>query len=182
MLAFFDYLRNITYYLVFMAAVGVIVPSGNYKKYIALVMGILLIGIFLDPISMIISREQIAMTEVFGNIVPIPMAGQSDHSDHLRAAFHAQLTAQADALLARSGFLLVSADWETSEDFTYIQRVSLTAQAVEAEPTPVPFIRVEPVRIAPYQPSEETEEARAVKILISDFYDMSMDNIHVEIL
>ena len=187
MSAFFEYLRNITYYLMFMAVVGLIAPTGSYKKYITLVMGIILVGVVINPIITRLERPSVPMTEVFGNILPtVTAADQGDYlhwqQDQIREAFHLQLTSQVDSLLARNGYELVSADWETSEDFTYIRRVWLRAHVIAATPTPVPFIRVEPVRIAPYQPAEETEEVRAVKKLISDFYDMSIDNIYVEIL
>ena len=176
--AFFDYLRNIAYYLVFMAVVGVIVPSGNYKKYIALVMGIMLIGIVLRPVATFLDRPQLPMTDLFGNVLP-PAVGE--HSSHIEPAFHYQLSNQVRALLFRNGFELISAEWETSEDFTYIRQVNLEVRAMETEPERRPFIRVEPVRIGPYQPSEEPEEVKIIKNLISDFYNMDMANIHISI-
>ena len=180
MFAFFEYLRNITYYLVFMAAVGVIAPSGNYKKYIMLLMGIILIGAVIDPLSAIIAREPIPLTTVFGGITS---DADLEFHDHLRDSFHSQLTAQTSALLERNGFHLMTSEWETSEDLVYIRRVFITAQVKEAEQERVPFIRIEPVRIAPYQsieqPEDEPQEAQKVKKLISDFYDMDMSNIHV---
>lgn len=193
MSAFFEYISHITYYLVFMAIVGVVAPSGHYKKYIALVMGIMLIGIVLDPITGLLTRDAVPVTELFGNIMPIPMIDseldQGSHAnwqhEQVQMVFHSQLTSQLDSLLARNGYELISADWATSEDFTYIRQLSLQVKVIETAPAPVPFIRVAPVRIAPYQPleqeDEEAEEILAVKKLISDFYNMSMDNIHVEI-
>ena len=195
--AFFEYMRNISYYLVFMALVGVIAPSGNYKKYISLMMGIMLIGIVINPITMLLGREAVPMTQIFGNIMPnMPAAASLSASqygggldwqrDYLREAFHAQLTAQTDSLLARNNFELVSADWNCAEDFSYIRSVSLQLRVIEAAPTPRPFIRVEPVRIAPYQALEEDDEVSQkvlmAKKLISDFYDMREDNIHIQIL
>ena len=183
--AFFEYLRNITYYLIFMAVVGVIAPSGNYKKYIALIMGVVLIGIVITPIISGLERPSVPMTELFGNIMPMPDTGQSDffhwQQQQVRDIFHSQLTDQIGSLLIRNGYELISAEWETSEDFTYIRQIFLTIRAVESLPAPVPFIRVEPVRIAPYRPAEETEETHKLKKLISDFYDMSLDNIHINI-
>jgi len=184
--AFFEYLRNITYYLIFMAVVGVIAPSGNYKKYIALIMGIMLIGIVITPVISGLEQPFVPLTALFGNIMPLPAAEQNHHlhwqQEQIRDIFHSQLTAQIDSLLTRNNYELISAEWETSDDFTYIRQVFLTARATESVSTPVPFIRVQPVRIAPYQPIEEPEEVRELKKLISDFYDMSLDNIHVEIL
>ena len=183
--AFFEYLRNITYYLIFLAVVGMITPSGSYKKYITLIMGILLIGIVITPITSIINRTQLPMTEIFGNIIPTQTHIEDNsfmwQQDQIKSAFHSQLTIQLDALLTRNGYALISADWETSDDFTYIRRIHLSVKVIESAPERIPFIRVEPVRVAPYQPSEEPAEVLAIKNLISDFYNMPPDNIHVEI-
>ena len=188
--AFFEYLRNISYYLVFMALVGVIAPSGNYKKYIALVMGIMLVGIVINPVTNMLGRESLPVTQIFGNIMPaMPYLAQDGSFDwqheHLREAFHAQLSAQTASLLARNNFHLVSAYWSCADDFSYIRSVILRLRLIETTPTPRPFIRIEPVRIGPYQPAdtdEADEKVQKVKKLISDFYDMRKDNIHVEIL
>jgi len=179
MSVFFEYLRNITYFLVFMAIVGVIAPSGAYKKYISLVMGIMLIGIVLAPIPPVLGRNPVPVTEIFGNITPVPMGDWQPN--HLLDAFHAQLTAQLQSKLAGESYRLISADWETAEDFTHILRLSLIAEPIDTGPAPRPFIRIEPIRIAPYQASEESDETLAVKKLLADFYDMSVSNIHVEI-
>ena len=202
MSAFFEYFRNITYYLIFLTAVGMIAPSDNYRKYMRLIMGILLIGMVIDPIIGVISRQEVPMAEVFAGNMSVPMmtaqimssqitADQlvSGQSDHLREIFHRELTAQSEALLARNNFELVSAEWYSAEDFSYIRRVRIVARAMPTEPTPVPFIRIEPVRVAPYQPQKPedasenaSKEELEVKKLLSDFYDMYEGNIHVDIL
>ena len=180
--AFFEYLRNITYYLLFMAVVAMVAPSGSYKKYIALVTGIILVGIVIEPIPL--SRPSIPMTELFGNIIPPQMADEHFQSQfkQIEGAFHTQLSAQLESLLLQNGYRLINAEWETSLDFTYIRRVSLQAEVMTASPAPRPFIRVKPVRIAPYQPEEESDYAMQVKKLIAGFYNMSVDNIHVVLI
>lgn len=186
--AFFEYTRNISYYLLFMVAVGLLAPSGSYKKYITLVMGIMMIGIVVAPIvrigDMVIGREQVPVTNLFAGITAVEIPHQNDY---LRDMFYSQLTGQAKALLADNGFGLVSAEWEAAEDLSYIHSAWLTVKVLEAEPERLPFIRIEPVRVAPYQPlppseeSEEPEETQTIKNLISDFYNMYNSNIHIKI-
>jgi len=172
--AFFEYLRNITYYLVLMSLVGVLAPSGNYKKYITLIMGIVLIGLVVSPAASLLGRTPVPMTEIFGNIMPAPA---ENVDSGLRELFHSQLTTQTEALLRGEGYQLISADWETSDDFTYIRQVFLTVRSTTAgEPERIPFIQVKPVRITQQEPEEHP-----LKKLISDFYEMSKDNIHVNI-
>ena len=180
--AFFDYLRNITYYLVFMAAVGALAPSGKYKKFIVLIMGIMLIGAVIEPINRIIAREEVPLTNIFGGVVP---DSNIEFGDHFKDAFHFNLTNQAEALLERNGFKLISAKWDTSDDMAYIRQIFIVAGEGDAVQNPERFIRIEPVRVAPYQPMlepEETAEAKQIKKLLADFYDMDIANIHVEMV
>ena len=185
--AFFEYLRNITYYLVFMSLVGVLAPSGNYRKYIMLIMGIMLIGIAVNPFLNFFTggNNQLPLTDFFTGIQTYNQPHIADN--HLREVFHSNLTTQARTLLEGSGYHLISAEWESAYDFSYIRKAFLVVK--QGDPSPaerVPFIRIEPVRIAPYQPLSTLEEAppqaQAVKKLISDFYDMNIANIHVDIL
>jgi len=182
MMEFFEYLRNISYYLVFMAFVGVIAPSGNYKKYITLVMGIMLIGITIYPVVTLLGRESVPLTSVFGNITPAGGGAfaQGQH-DYLREAFHAQLTMQTESLLAGNGFGLTAAEWESADDLSHIKSVRLQVIRQETPQTRQPFVRIEPVRIAPYQPAPNPD-ALIIKNILSDFYGIHPDNIHVEIL
>ena len=180
MIAFFEYFRNITYYLVFLTVVGMLAPSDGYRAYIRLIMGILLIGVVVGPIATMLNRQNVSMPEIFEASVPV----MAEQSGHLKNVFHDQLSTQAKAMLARENFTLISANWETAEDFTYIRRVRMTVKVAASEPERVPFIRIEPVRVAPYRPldPEDTpKEALQVKKLISDFYDMYVGNIHVDI-
>ena len=178
MSAFFDYVSHITYYLVFMSLVGILAPSGNYKKYIALIMGVVLIGIVLSPLEW----DEIPVTELFAQIIPEPVGTESFtdwQHEQVQNAFHAQLHLQAETLLARNGFDLISSEWHTSADFSQIERVTVTVQSKLPTPTRAPFIRVEPIRISDHAAAQE--DALPIKTLLADFYNMSMDNIHVRV-
>ena len=49
--AFFAYLRNITYYLMFATVAGMVAPAGKYRKFVSLVMGFILLAIMLAPLA-----------------------------------------------------------------------------------------------------------------------------------
>ena len=187
--AFFEYMRNITYYLVFAAFIGILAPSGPYKKYISLVLGVLLIGIVLRPLPNWLNGQNpiIPASGWFSATLPRPMDIGDMHHEAVRDAFHQQLHTQAAHMLANNGFELIHSQWETSEDFTQIASAVLRVQALpKPEPTPRPFIRVEPIQIRGQnigQTSPEApDEALPIKNLISNFYNIPIANIHVEVV
>ncbi len=51
-----EYARQISLYLIFDSVVGIILPTGKYKKYISLVSGLILILIMVKPINNILMR------------------------------------------------------------------------------------------------------------------------------
>jgi len=161
MSAFFDYLRNITYYLLFAALVGLIVPSGKYKKFVSLVMGLILLVLMLQPIRHFFGTE-IPVTQWFNEI--IQPAGQIGHDDssyanwrdvYLASAFEDQLKAQVEGLLGRSNITLHSAAFTFTPDFSRITSVSVQVSREEAPAGRVPFIRIEPVQITQDTPSDD---------------------------
>jgi hypothetical protein len=47
----FDYMRNLTAYLIIDIFLGIIVPQSKYKKYISLISGLILVLILIAPIN-----------------------------------------------------------------------------------------------------------------------------------
>ena len=188
MTVFFDYIRNIQYYLVFMALVGVMAPNGKYKKYIALVMGLALVGLVLSPLTGFLQGAPLPAPAIFSLSEPFAphealVTGSFWEDGPLRDAFHGQLTAQTTALLSHHGYTLLDARWETTPDFSHVTAVWLTVAPGDAPPTRRPFIHVAPVRIAPYQPAPpETTEHMHIKNWLADFYTMSAGHIHVRMV
>jgi hypothetical protein len=194
MAAFFDYMRNITYYLVFMAFVAVLAPNGNYRKYISLVCGIVLIGLVVRPAAVWLSSG-VPLNTLFAQALPLSdapdLAGVYGAQSYalVRQSFHAQLTEQAENLLARNGFH-GTVEVETSEDFSQVTRVVVTLyERADAVPraTARPFIYIEPVtpvRIGggtTEAPSETVDPTvQAVRRLIGDFYQMPYENVLVK--
>ena len=51
MQVFGDYIRNIMYLVIFMTFVGIVSPAGSYKKYVDLVLGLVLIIVVISPVA-----------------------------------------------------------------------------------------------------------------------------------
>lgn len=191
--AFFQYARNITYYLLFAALLGMAAPNDKYKKYIALVSGFILICLILQPLKPLLSGG-IPVTELFARIVPVPQAAAAESGEGasfettyeqwryetLKSAFEEQLDTQLSELLSHNGYELEEAEYECADDFSRIQRISVTVTAKPDTETRKPFIRIEPVRISAGE-GDESDESDAVKKVISDFYGLPSEHIHVRV-
>jgi len=187
--AFFEYLRNITYYLLFAALVGLIAPTGKYKKFVSLVMGLIMLVLLLQPVRDIVGR-QIPVNEWFAGIIPQPAYSFASADDayatwrdtYLAAAFNAQLTAQLEGLLERDGITMHSAAFEYTPDFSRITSISVQVSRQQEETRRVPFIRIEPIQIRPQDDPPEDPLINEVKNLIAGFYNLPGSHIYVELL
>lgn len=186
MAAFFDYIRNITYYLLFAALVNMAAPGGKYKKYVALVTGLILVCLILHPLTTLLDGG-LPVTELYARIVPVPSSGGGDTAHYeawqyetLKTAFEDQLSAQLSALLAQNGYVMEDASFVYTDDFSQMQQITVTATR-EGKARAKPFIYIEPVRIGKGTTEAESHEAETVKKLISDFYKLGAEHIDVSI-
>ena len=187
--AFFEYLRNITYYLLFAALVGLIAPTGKYKKFVSLVMGLVMLMLLLQPVRDIVGR-QIPVTEWFAGVMPQQSYNFGSADDayatwrdtYLAAAFDAQLSAQLEGLLNRNGITMHGASFQYTSDFSRITSVTVQVSPREEESRRVPFIRIEPVQIQRQDAPDYDPLVNEVKNLIAGFYNLPGSHIHVEVL
>ncbi|MCL1883136.1 MAG: stage III sporulation protein AF [Defluviitaleaceae bacterium] len=189
--AFFEYLRNITYYLMFATVVGMVAPAGKYRKFVSLVLGFVLLLLMVQPLSAFV--DDIPVSQWFGNL-QIPEDSQFANSsyidlwgEYLNAAFENQLEMQVASLLSKSGFSVHSVDFSYTNDFE-ITSVSLSVSRKEVNPSSerVPFIQIkapqfQPIRIGEQSQSDDCPHALAVKTLISEFYNLPKSHIHVNV-
>ena len=186
MSALFIYLRNITYYLMFAAVVGMLAPQGKYKKFVSLVMGFILLSIMIAPLARF--SGEIPVTDWFSGL-----AHQSQSYENLETsyanwrntyfhgAFEAQLATQLTNLLTQNGFEVHDAHITFLEDFTALTGVQVTVSEREETPQRVPFIRIQPVQVSRQEEPEACTTSTAVKNLISEFYNLSQAHINVTV-
>lgn len=192
--AFFEYLRNITYYLMFATVVGMFAPAGRYRKFVSLVLGFVLLLLMIQPLAAFFGGRDVPVTEWFISAMPrFEYSAETAYSDwwdtHLRGAFETQLEAQLVRLLNANGFEVHSAEFCYADDFGTLNSIRVRLSRAET-PTPdrVPFIRIQPPQISPIQigepsaPEETCPDADAAKILISQFYNLPKSHIHVEVI
>ena len=209
MQAFNDYIRNIMYLVVFMTFVGMIMPGGGYRKYIEIVMGLVLIIVIITPIASLVGAEARA-GEVVSHFLGSDISAITAHDEvrfinqrerMLNENVNDIVAAQIAALIRDTGFSLIRTDVRFSADTGEFLELRLAvsrdgASYVAGDVETVerrPFIRVERVEIS-LRESRQTElaqnesaeaddaETQLLRKIISDFYNVSQDNIHIEVL
>lgn len=187
--AFFQYFHHITYYLMFAAVAGMIAPAGKYRRFVSLVLGLVLVLLLVQPLAAMFSERDLPVTEWF-NFGQIQAGEDAFYAawwdDYFSGAFEAQLEAQLSRLLAANNFTLHRAEFDYADDFSAITAVRVAAARAQQNER-VPFIRVQPPQISPIQigAAAETEICRLaseVKTLISQFYNLPTQHIYVEII
>jgi hypothetical protein len=185
MSAFFNYITNITYYLLFAALANMLAPAGKYKKFVTPVTGFVLVLMILAPLRGF--GRDFNAADFFVGIAGMPMMQaafpQDDYNDYhniyLSAAFEEQLAIQLEAMLSRSDIAMHDAVFSYTEDFSRITAVRVTVSREEAA-RHVPFIRIEPVQLRRNQSEPEADPlAEEVKSLIADFYNLLREHISV---
>ena len=179
--AFFEYLRNITYYLMFATVAGIFAPAGKYKKFVSLVLGFILLLMMIRPLAGL--GEEIPVTQWFTGIIPSVESTNWDTSYtdwrdmYLRGVFESQLEAQLKTLLSGEGFTVHSAEFSYSDDFSRITEIWVSLSRADNSSQRVPIIQIRP-------PSFGNEEepcaiSTDAKNLISQFYNLPVAHIHV---
>ncbi|MCL2225903.1 MAG: stage III sporulation protein AF [Defluviitaleaceae bacterium] len=192
--SFFEYIGNITYYLLFAAVVGIFAPVGKYRKFVSLVLGLVLLVLMVQPLVGIFGGNDIPVTQWFAGAVPtMENSGASGNyeawwDEHLRGSFEAQLEQQVARLLNGAGFEVHSAAFDYSSCFGEITgvrvRVSRAEVSQSGEDGRVPLIRIKPPEIRPIRIGETAEicpHTETVKNLISQFYNLPTSHIYVEV-
>jgi len=191
---FFEYLRNITYYLMFATVVGMFAPAGKYRKFVSLVLGFVLLLIMVQPLAGFFQGRDIPVTQWFvGDFASSDEFSDMDSSyaqwwgEYLSGAFEAQLEAQLTRLLNANGYAVHLAEFTYSNDFGELNSVRASVSREEISSERVPFIRIQPPQIQPIRigeapPTEDCPISAAVKTLISEFYNLPKSHIHVNVI
>ena len=215
---FNDYIRNIMYLVIFMTFVGIISPGGSYKKYIDIVLGLVLIIVIISPVAAFlggrgggaVAGEAVARILEGSEIAGLTeydeafFLGQRDRilGEHVNAIIRTQL----DALLEGTPFSIYLSEANFAADTGALIDLRLAVLADEnfndtsaRGDTPQvfagrPFIRVERVEVSLRETRRsqvdmgrasdvpDDESLQLLKRTISDFYNIDVDNIYIEVL
>jgi len=174
-----EYIRGIIFFLIFVSFVGIILPEGKYKNYINLVLGFVVMALVFRPVSDIggivgnISAQLLQTSVMDGGVYEENY--QAMIADTVRAQMREQLSRAMDVM----GYHLISLDADINIETGELRSITLTLTSPE---TPSE-IRIAPITILPATEASDavsTVEASAdIKKIVSDFYQLPEEHIHV---
>ena len=191
-----EYIRNIAVFLIFSSFITIISPGKKYEPYINLVLGIILIFLVTIPLAGVINAIAGGSGDFFSDATlqheRAIMARQIEDASQgqintILETYTQSLTQQLTRIVAGHGFTLHHADFEidTGADFGAILSIHMTVGEGEATAR---LVRIDPVRITPGvntrgepTPTETQDSTRIISLknAISDFYNLSQDNIYI---
>ena len=196
MLELSNYIRNIAVFLIFTSFIKIISPGGQYDKYINLVLGIILIFMIATPVFSVIGwisgggtipdlNAHQDRTALVRQIEDADAAGKEMILDAYREGLTARLIQIVDG---HGEFVMVESLFEIDREENFGEIKSLYIK-VDEKGGNTPFVSIERIRInfgvntrGQRQESGDVElsQIMSLKNLISDFYNLDMQNIVIE--
>jgi len=185
--------KSILYFVILIAFTDIIMPNARYKKYIKMVMGLILILMILTPLAGFLGGKGLGAAGYSGALAGLRAAESSagaagaepdaEWRAMLKTAFDEQVKAQLRGLAADEGLELLDASVGTNADITQITRVDAVVREAEPEnggSARKPFIRIEPVTVGGAQAGGDAK-VEALKKSVSDFYKIAANNIYISV-
>ncbi len=180
---FYDYVRNLIIFLVFMSFIQIIMPSTKYKSYINLVFGIMLVYIMVRPINQIYKNiENMTALNVFNDINKEEVKEdykkyENIQNDMIKKAFNQNIKMQIENII---------------DDKYVIKDLKLSIYEDDYKELKIDKIELELIKstdkvyIKPFNEPENIEKSKKeeienIKKSISSFYILPKDNIHIKI-
>lgn len=180
---FYDYIRNIIIFLLFTSFLQIIMPNDRYKNYIQLVLGMILIFIMIKPAKDLFKNfEKIDFNKSYEETFITEYDEQKYveiHNEMVYGLFEENIKAQIEKIIGNK-YKINSIEIKLEEDKYYnvvVTQINLILSKKE-----ISKIYVRPF----YETNENVEEATNVeenniKKIISDFYNLNLDNIFITI-
>lgn len=201
---FSQYIKNIAVCIIFSAFIQMLLPNNNFRKYIDLVLGFIIIIIVLNPIVKVFSNDYGIDYEVFSmdsriknaKIIKQKEVYSEGQKEVILDAYKAQIHEQIKNLIAQNiGMQIKSIDLEVDEDydsshFASIKKLSIYVENDEQTiQDSQEVIYIEKIKKVSIQPEAEqnnkpvmdrdTQLEKKIETLISDFYKLDKDNIYI---
>ncbi|MBE5962668.1 MAG: hypothetical protein E7256_15035 [Lachnospiraceae bacterium] len=197
----YSWMKNIIIFMILVTVVRNLLGKSNYKKYVGLVTGMLLVILVVKPIINVLGNEELfdfsfhsygyqVEAEDAGNII-FDMEGI--RNDAIFEEYKGLLLEQTEKLLNDKGLTILSMDIVIDEDresetFGGVQSMDISASYMKAEETTnVEKIKIDRITIS----GEEEEVLEAgknispmeinIKNLVADFYNIDSTNINISI-
>lgn len=190
-----SYIKNVCTFLIFITFIGIISTSSKYKKYIDLILGFILIFVILSPLTSIINKTSKPLDNLFLNmslnmdksILEKEGKFYSDEQNKMvLKTYKNELNKQLENIITKyDTYTVISSNIivnESLEQFGAIEEIHIDLEENSTAKNKKPFIRVEQIKVdISNKKNEEDEKIIILKNLLSDFYNLSCDNIYITV-
>ncbi len=197
----YGWMKNIIIFMILVTVVRNLLGKSNYKKYVGLVTGMLLVILVVKPIINVLGNEELFNFSFYsygyqveaedpGNVI-FDMEGL--RNDTIFEEYKALLLDQTERLLNEKGLTILSMDITIDEDresetFGGVKFMDISASYLKTEEA----AQVEEIRIDRITISDGEEEKKEsgknispmeinIKNLVADFYNIDSTNINISI-
>ena len=189
------YGANIAVILIFTSFLNLVLPGGRYKDYIKLVTGLMVILVIISPVAEFLNSggieglfnqaERELSMSITGKEKPYYDDGMIKT---VMAVYREDIASGLEKKLAEYGYeaesIFIDID-ESDENFGLIRGIRLVVskrEVVKEEKSN--FIKVDKIRIEPIGGESriggDSPEIKTLKNFISGFYNLSVENIYIE--
>lgn len=190
----YQWVKNIAFYLILITAVMNVLPNNNYKKYVKLFTGMVLVLLVLSPITSLLKLNRTMdftfMTSSFeqelNELDDQAESFENAQKSRLFTGYEEEVAKEIGEVVEQDGLYpvdiqVVIEEDENSEDYGSIRQIYITAAYSQKQ---AEGIYIEPVRIGTeekeeYQP--ESMEEINIKNDLERFYNISASNINISI-
>lgn len=185
----YQWIKNIAFYMILITAVMNLIPNNNYKKYINLFTGIVMIILVISPISKLLGASTRLDSNFIKNIynqeiinLKVDAYQISDtSSSKLLEEYKNEISNQIEEIVNKEGYFVVKSKIVMNEDresdnYGNLEGIEVVLSTQEKKNQK---ILVDKIQIG--QKQFENPEEISVKNVIDDFYNVGLDNINVSI-
>lgn len=179
---FYDYIKNIILFLIFMSFIQVIIPSGKYRSYINLVFNIILVFVMIQPLNFLFNNIKnvealtIFKEDDFNTLDNINMEKYKNiQNEMVKNAFEENIKRQIESLL-NDEYYIQNIDvflYENKYEEINIEKIDLTLKSNNNN------IYVKPFNENKNGENNQEKQINNIKKIISNFYNLNINNIFV---
>ncbi len=187
-----EYIRSIGFFLIFITFIGIILPGSKFKNYINLILGLVLIIIILNPLTLILRAADNKELNAF-NLLPdtfnsITYQEEGEYYSQkqrelIEANLNHQLKPQISGLLEAEGYEVTDVTATLNDDLSQIASLTLSLTQLEEKKGFIRIEKIEPVNINVKGEAAEKIDSEEIflKNIISDFYNLPEENIYISV-
>ena len=199
---FIDYINNIAMMLIFVSFTGMILPEEKYKKYINLIIGIIIIIVITGPILELFSKRNLKAEDIMKSMeLSINKSMMAKESGFYKEeelvlvldVYKESIYGQLETIIRNEGYEIRDYNIEISrseDSFGEIEDIYMALSPLKEKEKKEKLIKIEKIEIKPglslnnfkssdFSAIEEEEEIKSIKNYILSFYNLSVDNIHI---